>query len=161
MTNQIKQFIKVAITELKKSGVENPIQLLAPLIQNINHSQYNRLSGHINTSTNYQISYSNISAGYNDGCMKAEFMFPNSKPKKYDFIFSSTLKGDYEHEYWVPEVKVKVTEDCGNLISFNGSEQELLQFEEIIKKELTNEEEIKKLKQDIAEKQKLLATITR
>lgn len=168
MTNQLKNFIKSAIHCLAKSGVDEPIKVLSPFIQSIYHSQYNRLVGHLNTCLNYQISYSNESGGYNDGTMKVIFLYPSSRPKLYEFKFTSVLKGDYtapegsnKAEFWCPTVSVTITEDVGKEVFWKGSENDFLQFKEKLKKELTNEEEINRLRHEIAEKQRLLAAMSK
>lgn len=160
MTNQMKQFFKSAIQCIQKYGVDEPVKVISPLIQNINHTQYNKLSGHINTCSSFRLSYFNKSNGYNDGCLMVHFEFPNSKTKMYQFDFSSKLNGDYgKDEWWCPMISCSVTEDVDNTVAWNGSENDFLQFEKELMKELNNEEEINKLKQDIAEKQRQLAKL--
>ncbi|MGB4660184.1 MAG: hypothetical protein WBI07_13465 [Mobilitalea sp.] len=158
MKNKMLQFFKESIQCLQKEGVNNPVKVISPLIQNINHSQFNKLVGHINTCSDFQLSYSNQSAGYNEGCMTALFKFPTSRPKMYQFNFAAMLKGDYDKdEWWLPLVSCRITEDIGNEIAFRGMQNDFLQFENELIKELNNEEEITKLKQNIADMQRRLA----
>lgn len=161
MTDQMKKILKEAIQCLSNGGAEKPVKILAPLVQNINHGQYSKLVGHINTCYDFRLKYINDSDGYNDGVLTAVFTFPTSKSKIYRFNFSSTLDGEYaKDEWWLPLVDISVTEDIGNTMGWNGSEKDFLKFEKELWKELNNEKEILKLKQEIAEKQRQLARLT-
>lgn len=167
MTNKVKEFFGYIIKYLSEEGIDNPIEMIAPLLYVLNQTQYQKLRGHIESSNEYQLSYRNISGGYNDGNLTVDFMFPSAKTKTYVFTFTSALKGNYRigkeeinPEWWNPSISISMSESVGSA-TWNGDKKELKKYVDELSKMLDGEAEIIKLKLEIAEKQRKLAEMTK
>jgi hypothetical protein len=167
MTNKAKELFGNIINYLSEEGIDNPVEMLTPLLYVLNQTQYQKLRGHIESSNEYQLSYRNISGGYNDGNLTVDFMFPSAKTKTYVFTFTSALKGNYRigkeeinPEWWNPSISISMSESVGSA-TWNGDKKELKKYVDELSKMLDGEAEIIKLKLEIAEKQRKLAEMTK
>ena len=169
MTNKVKELFANIIKYLSEEGIDNPVEMIAPLLYVLNQPQYQKLRGHIESSNGYQLCYRNLSGGYNDGNLTVDFLFPSAKTKTYVFAFTSALKGNYcigkedeelNPEWWNPSIDIMVSESVGFVI-WNGDKKELKKYVDDLNKMLNGEAEIIKLKQEIAEKQRMLASMTK
>jgi hypothetical protein len=146
MTNKVKGLFSDIIKYLSEEGIVNPVEMLAPLFYGLNQHKYQKLRGHIKSSNEYQLSYRNISGGYNDGNLIIDFMFPSANKKTYVLTFTS--------------VDIVVSESVGS-ITWNGDKKELMKYVDELTKTLNGELEIIKLKQEIAKKQRKLKELTK
>lgn len=159
MTDRQKKFYKKTVKILIKAKCDNPIKMLAPLVQNLNCTQYQKFLGHVNSCKSYTMSYSDESGGYTDGCLIINFFFDKAKSKKYCIEFTSDLVGEYGREWWIPYINITVTQEVGSA-NWRGTEEDYLKFErEFNEMILRNDSEINKLKEEIAVKQKQLAKL--
>ncbi|MDD3174557.1 MAG: hypothetical protein PHF63_13015 [Herbinix sp.] len=168
MTNKVKEFFSYIIKYLCEEGIDNQeaVKMVAPLLNVLNQPQYQKLRGQIESSNEYQLCYRNISGGYNDGNLTVDFSFPSAKTKTYVFTFSSALKGNYpigkeetNPEWWNPTIDITVSEAVGSA-TWNADKKELKKYVDELTKTMNGDNEIMKLKQEIAEKQRKLAGMT-
>lgn len=160
MTSKLREFYINAIEELTQEGISDPVSMLTPLIQNIKHSQYQKLLGHIISHTSCTMNYFNESEGYTDGCLIINFSFNREKSKRYYIEFTSKIVGDYGTEFDRPSVNVIIMHDVGS-VEWTGTKKEFENFTKQYTEAFNKKKEIEQLKVEISEKQRLLAKLTK
>lgn len=176
MTEKVKEFLIYMVKCLKKEGLINPVELIAPLAKQLCTPQYQKLLGHIISSESYQFTYNNSSGGYTNGTLNICFNFKTTKSKSYilDFMIDKRLNKycdcketdpDYvqahhccgnDCDFFVPQVAVTFVQDVG-IVNWNGTQKDLWKYTDELKKKIDNDEEINRLKYEIAQKQRQLA----